>query len=174
MDEIARTAKVSRATLYLHFSGRESLVAALIEDQLGRFIAGVRREVEQFADLEDRLVYGFGHAFRALAHNRALSAVLAVNPRVLHPIIIGDSQALDLGRALVEAAMGNEDLPAECRSLFAEHVARMIHTYILIPTRIIEMAKPGVAEAFARQFLVPVLNALIESGRGKATDHAAV
>ncbi|MEV0332436.1 hypothetical protein [Nocardia sp. NPDC050717] len=39
--------------------------------------------------------------------------------------------------------MGADDLPAESRSLFAEHVARMFHTYVLIPTQLVDMGHGG-------------------------------
>ncbi|GAA1028475.1 MULTISPECIES: TetR/AcrR family transcriptional regulator [Amycolatopsis] len=161
MDEIARTAKVGRATLYLHFSGRENLVSAMIEDQLAQFLGDVREVLERYDDLEDRLIFGFAHAFRLLRANRALRTVLEINPQILHPAILGDSHALRLGRTLVESTMGAEDLPAETRSLFAEHVARMFHTYILIPSTLADLDAPGGAEDFARQFLVPVRNHLL-------------
>ncbi|OXR41205.1 Fatty acid metabolism regulator protein [Nocardia cerradoensis] len=161
MDEIARRARVGRATLYLHFSGRDNLISAMIEDQLGQFFADVQDVLDQHDNSEDRLVHGFAHAFRLLLGNRAVRTVLAVNPEVLYPAIIGDSQPLLLGRLLIESAMGAEDLPAESRSLFAEHVARMFHTYVLIPTQLVDMAAPGVAEDFARQFLLPIRDHLL-------------
>ncbi|MBC7299689.1 MAG: TetR/AcrR family transcriptional regulator [Nocardia sp.] len=161
MDEIARRARVGRATLYLHFSGRDNLISAMIDDQLARFFADVQTVLDRYDSGEDRLIYGFAHAFRLLSGNAALRTVLAVNPEILQPAIIGDSQALLMGRILVESAMGTEDLPAESRSLFAEHVARMFHTYVLIPTKLIDMAVPGIAEDFARQFLLPVRDHLL-------------
>ncbi|MFC4376875.1 TetR/AcrR family transcriptional regulator [Nocardia halotolerans] len=161
MDEIARRARVGRATLYLHFSGRDNLISDMLEDQLARFFAEVQGVLDQYDNGEDRLIYGFAHAFRLLYGNVALRTVLAINPEILHPAIIGDSQALLMGRVLVESAMGTDDLPAESRSLFAEHVARMFHTYVLIPTQLVDMAAPGAAEDFARQYLLPVRDHLL-------------
>ncbi|MFI9531661.1 TetR/AcrR family transcriptional regulator [Nocardia fusca] len=169
MDEIARRARVGRATLYLHFSGRENLISEMIEDQLAQFFADVQAVLDQYESSEDRLIHGFAHAFRLLYGNAALRTVLAVNPEVLHPAIIGDSQPLLLGRVLVESAMGAEELAVESRTLFAEHVARMFHTYLLIPSQLVDMAAPGVAEDFARQFLVPVRDHLL----GKVRDATA-
>lgn len=168
MDEIARRARVGRATLYLHFSGRDNLISAMIEDQLAQFFADVQAVLDQYESGEDRLIYGFAHAFRLLSGNLAVRTVLAVNPDILQPAIIGDSQALLMGRIMAESAMGAEDLPAESRSLFAEHVARMFHTYVLIPTQLVDMAAPGVAEDFARQFLLPVRDHLLASAKGAA------
>ncbi|MFD3705287.1 TetR/AcrR family transcriptional regulator [Nocardia sp. NPDC058658] len=165
MEEIARRARVGRATLYLHFSGRDDLIAAMIDDQLARFFADVQTVLDQHDNGEDQLVYGFAHAFRLLFGNKALSTVRAVNPEILQPAIIGESRALLMGRALVESAMGTQDLPAESRAVFAEHVARMFHTYMLIPTQLADMTAPDVAEDFARQFLLPIRDHLLAQAR---------
>ncbi|MET9213563.1 MULTISPECIES: TetR/AcrR family transcriptional regulator [unclassified Nocardia] len=166
MDEIARRARVGRATLYLHFSGRDDLISAMIEDQLAQFFADVQAVLDQHENSEDRLIYGFAHAFRLLFGHRAVQTILEVNPEILYPAIIGDSQALSMGRILVESSMGADDLPAESRSLFAEHVARMFHTYVLIPTQLVDMAAPGVAEDFARQYLLPIRDHLLANAKG--------
>ncbi|MEU3011611.1 TetR/AcrR family transcriptional regulator [Nocardia asteroides] len=171
MDEIARRARVGRATLYLHFSGRDDLISAMIEDQLAQFFADVQAVLDQHENSEDRLVYGFAHAFRLLDSHRAVRKILEVNPEVLYPAIIGDSRALSMGRILVESSMGADDLPAaeSSRSLFAEHVARMFHTYVLIPTQLVDMAAPGVAEDFARRFLLPVRDHLLAEAEDATT-----
>ncbi|WP_267468031.1 TetR/AcrR family transcriptional regulator [Nocardia beijingensis] len=169
MDEIARRARVGRATLYLHFSGKDNLISAMIEDQLERFFTEVRSVLDRYESSEDRLVFGFAHAFRLLYGNVALRTTLAVNPEALHPAIIGESQALLLGRILIESAMGAEELALESGTLFAEHVARMFHTYVLIPTQLVDMSAPGVAEEFARQFLIPVRDHLLGQDQGSTT-----
>lgn len=174
MNEIARRARVGRATLYLHFSGRDDLVSAMIDFQLQSFIADIRQYLDSYDDPEDRLVHGFGHAFRTMAGNRALQAVLKTRPELLTSAVIGDSRALNMGSELVETTMGTGDLRDTARAMFAEHVARMFHTYILIPTRIVAMSEPGVAEEFAREFLVPVRNALMHGAEDENTDRPSV
>lgn len=37
MDEVARYAKVGRATLYKYFPGRDALIAAFVQQELARF-----------------------------------------------------------------------------------------------------------------------------------------
>ncbi|MGK8486755.1 DUF3703 domain-containing protein [Nocardia asiatica] len=65
-----------------------------------------------------------GSPMPAACGNAALRTTLTVNPQALHPAIIGESQALPMGRIVAESSITAEDLAVESRPLFAEHVAR--------------------------------------------------
>ncbi len=64
MEQIARTAKIGRATLYLYFNGREALIAALVEAELARYFADIQSVIDRYQDTDDRLVHGFAAAYR--------------------------------------------------------------------------------------------------------------
>lgn len=161
MDEIARQARVGRATLYKYFPGRDALIAATVQTELARFSRDVQTVIGWREDPDDRLIYGFAHAYRLLRQHPALSTILKVNPQVILPYIVGDSYALNLGRAFVEAALNIDDIPGPARSEFAEHVTRAIHTLILIPSTVIDLDSPDGPEDYARCFLIPVKTHLI-------------
>ncbi|MCE5288397.1 MAG: TetR/AcrR family transcriptional regulator [Nocardiaceae bacterium] len=156
MDEIARRARVGRATLYKYFPGREALLNAVIERELVRFFAEVKAVSEGYADPEERLVHGFAVAYRLLRDHPAVQPLRKQNPELLVPYVITDSSyALNLGRSFVED-MGVEDFPEARRQQFAEHFARAYHSLILIPSPVLGLDEPGGAERYARDFLLPV------------------
>ena len=133
MDEVARRARVGRATLYKHFPGRDALIGAVVRTELAKF-AEVQSVVERYDDPDERLVHCFAHAYRLLSHHPAVSRILRLNPESFLPYVIThDSYALNLGITF------RRIIPVEGRPLratrtqYAEHVARAFHTMILIP-----------------------------------------
>ncbi|WP_111509909.1 TetR/AcrR family transcriptional regulator [Mycobacterium kyogaense] len=161
MDEVARLGGIGRATLYMHFKGKDSLIQALVSAELQRFFAAISRAVSDIEDPDERLIVGFSAAYRWLRDHQALQTTLKVNPDALKPYIIADrSVALDRARELIESLVRNETIPAEMQAPFAEHIARQIHSLVLIPGGVVDIDGPMGPENYARRFLVPALVAL--------------
>lgn len=161
MEEIARQAKIGRATLYLYFKGRDALISALVQSELARYFAGIQVVVDQYDSSDDRLVHGFAQAYRLLRHHPALTTVLRVNPEILLPYLIAeDSLALNLARGFVDSTFDDEDLPQAVRAPFAEYLSRAIHSLILIPGGALNIDSPEGPENYARMFLLPVLRSM--------------
>jgi AcrR family transcriptional regulator len=55
MDQIARDAGVSKATVYAHFESKERLFAAIIENGCSAYLEGIVPEVEQLDDMREAL-----------------------------------------------------------------------------------------------------------------------
>lgn len=161
MDEVAKRARVGRATLYKYFTNRDALVHAAVRIELDRFFAKVQRVTDEYPDPRDRVVHGFAYGYRELRSHGVVQAVLRLNPELLLPYIAhADSPALDLGREFVIAASGPDYLRADVLPQFAEHVARAFHTLILIPTNVFGLDGPDGPEDYARDYLLPVLDHL--------------
>ena len=56
MDEVARRARVGRATLYKHFPRRDALIGAVVQTELAKFFAEVQSVVERYDDPDERLM----------------------------------------------------------------------------------------------------------------------
>src|SRR5438309_8202453 len=84
LDDVAREASCSRATIYRLFpGGKDSLLDAMTRLELGRFYDGLARCLDEAAGLEDLLVSGITYASRALDRHEALRFVLAHEPEVV-------------------------------------------------------------------------------------------
>lgn len=157
MDEVARRAKVGRATLYTYFPGRDALLAAAVADDLARLTDAVSRATAGCDDGEERLVQGFAQAYRSLRQHGPLSAILRINPEILLPFVITDSRdTLDMGSTLIESSLGLDDLDETSRGALSEHVTRLLHTLMLVPQTTFGLQDPDGPEEYARAFLVPV------------------
>lgn len=157
MDEVARRAKVGRATLYTYFPGRDALLAAAVADELGQLTDAVTRAAADCDDGDERLVKGFAQAYRSLRGHGPLNAILRINPEILLPFVITDNpDTLDMGSALIASSLGLHDLDETSRAALSEHVTRLLHTLMLVPQTTLGLGDPDGPEQYARAFLVPV------------------
>ncbi|MFE3445313.1 TetR/AcrR family transcriptional regulator [Nocardia sp. NPDC059180] len=158
MDEIAHRARLARATLYLHFPGRQALIGAAVRAELNRFFADLATVVSGYDDIEQRLVEGFGYGFRALREHRTLNAVLELNPQILLPYVVGDAPAIARARRTVVEFIPVEALAEGVDAeVIAEQIVRSFHTLILAPSTVFDLDGPDGPERYARRFLVPLL-----------------
>jgi AcrR family transcriptional regulator len=160
MDEIAHRARLARATLYLHFPGRDALINAAVTWELDRFFADVSKVVRSYQDPEDKVVHGFAHAYRLLRSHKTLNAVLELNPQILLPYVIGDARAIDRARATVSKYLVPAELPPGIdREAVAEQIVRTFHTLILAPSKVFDLDAPDGPEKYARTYLLPLIRA---------------
>jgi AcrR family transcriptional regulator len=77
MNEIARAAGCSRATLYRYFENREALRTAYVSRETHRLFEAVGEQIRDIADPPERLVAGIVTALRLVRESPALSAWFA-------------------------------------------------------------------------------------------------
>ncbi|WP_019203017.1 TetR/AcrR family transcriptional regulator [Tsukamurella sp. 1534] len=134
MGALAKRARLARATLYQHFTGKEALIEAVVSSELDKFYARIHDYAEGIADNDERLVRGFGFAYAYLREHRALQRVLAVSPAMLLPYIHGESRQIQQGRNFVvkEIRIGEfrEDADVDA---FADFFVRQLHSLLLTP-----------------------------------------
>src|SRR3954464_611743 len=136
LDDVAREASCSRATIYRLFpGGKDSLLDALTRLEVARFYDGLARRLDDTATLEDLLVVGITYASRALDGHEALRFILAYEPEVVLPKV-AFRQADRVLACVTEFAapylaphVGGEEAPR-----VAEWVARLVLSYTLSPT----------------------------------------
>jgi AcrR family transcriptional regulator len=133
VEDAAREARLSRATVYRHFpGGREQLVAEVVAWEAGRFFARLASAVEgaaSFADLvEDALVF----AHRAIEEHEVLQKILQTEPeRLTTQLTIESGRLLALVRGFLLPYVEREGLrPGVDPSDAADYVARMLLSYI--------------------------------------------
>ncbi|MCB0932369.1 MAG: TetR/AcrR family transcriptional regulator [Mycobacterium sp.] len=77
MNEVARAAGCSRATLYRYFDNREALHAAYVHQQARALNLNLAELVSEISDPGDRLLAALTHALRLVRENPSLSAWFA-------------------------------------------------------------------------------------------------
>ena len=147
VEDAAREAQVSRATVYRHFpGGREELVQEAIRWETGRFFLALARSVESAPDFAGVLEEGLVQAHLLVNEHVVLQSLLRQEPERLLP-------------ALTEEARGILPFIAE---FLRPHLAR-------------QPLRPGVGADEAAAYLARMILSLINSpGRWDLTDRAAV
>jgi AcrR family transcriptional regulator len=138
LEDAARSAGVSRATLYRYFpGGRDELLGAVITWETLRFFLRLAEAVADAPDLETLLVDGIVFAHRAIEEHEVLRRILGTEPELLTPQLTVDApRILNLIRTFFIGRFDGHELreglpPGDA----AEYVARMTLSFISSPGR---------------------------------------
>lgn len=133
MNEIARVAGCSRATLYRYFESRDALHTAYVHREAQRLYRDIADRVAGTTDPADRLVEGLLTAARSVRDNPALSSWFAPTAR---PIGGEMAERSDVVAAMVGAfvrSLGTQDADAVDRQ--ARWLVRVLTSLLMFPGR---------------------------------------
>jgi len=160
LDDVAREAGCSRATVYRAFpGGKESLVCSVVAVEVGRLADGLRVTLAGHADdLEDLLVAGIVHAARWLTGHDALRFMLAHEPELILPRVAFHqmNQVLEVACAIVGPALAPH-VGAHEAGRAAEWVARLVFSYTLSPSDAVDVRDEDAVRVLVRDFVLPGL-----------------
>lgn len=160
LEDAARAAGVSRATLYRYFpGGREELVEAVITYETLRFFQTLAEAVEDAPDLESLLVEGIFFAHRAIVGHAVLQRLLETEPeRLLPQLSLESSRVIGLIAAFFEARFAGHELAEGVEaSEAADYVARLTLSYIGSPGGWDLSDKEQVSQLVRTEFLAGLL-----------------
>ncbi|HEY8544296.1 MAG TPA: TetR family transcriptional regulator [Acidimicrobiales bacterium] len=164
MEDVARRAGVSRITVYRRFATKGALVDHVVRREIRRYFDRFLVDIEQARTAADRVVVGFVSSLRAIRHNPLIRNLMAADPDALIPTTIGDNgrtfatvQAFVAGQLRREQQAGNVD-PAVNVDIVAELMVRLCASFLVIPSRVVDLDDEEQLRDLARQFLVPMLN----------------
>ena len=133
VEDVARAARLSRATLYRHFpGGRDQLMREVIAWETGRFFGRLAEAVAGAPDfarlLEEALVF----AHRAVEEHAVLQKVLQTEPeRLLPQLTVDIERILVFIRGFLVPYLEREQLaPGVDAEQAADYVARMLLSFI--------------------------------------------
>ncbi len=86
VDDIAREARYSRATIYRLFpGGRDEIVSSMVASQVDSFFASIASRLEGIDEISDQLVVAMVAAADLIAAHEALGFVMAYEPELVLP-----------------------------------------------------------------------------------------
>lgn len=155
IDDIASESGVSRATLYRLFpGGREVLFEALRVRELEEFFTALRAEVDGAEDLEELLVGMAVAATRALRADEHLAVMLATEPgQIASQLTVeGLPRIISMATAALVPQV-REFLEVDRAALALDLLARIVISYFLAPSGLVDLGEPHSARAFLRPFI---------------------
>lgn len=162
MDDIAREAGVSRATVYRVFpGGKDRLVETVVQHELGRLFHEAESEAQQAQTLEELICVGVEMAMRMLTGHAALNYMVHHEPEAVLPLFAFHRLA-PLLADVVELSRPHlaRFLPGDAIAPGAELLARVVLSYSFSPS--LGFADPRDSRSIrrlVRTYLLPALTA---------------
>jgi AcrR family transcriptional regulator len=150
MNEIARAAGCSRATLYRYFESREALRTAYVHRETRRLGRAIKERIDGIDDPRERLVASITAALRMVRENPALSSWFAVTRPPIGGEVAGRSNVITaLAAAFVNSLGPEEPAVVERR---ARWVVRVITSLLMYPGQ-----DEAEERAMIEEFVVPIV-----------------
>jgi AcrR family transcriptional regulator len=164
LDDVARQAGCSRATVYRLFpGGKDGLMESVANAEISRFFTGIAERVAAAPTLEDALVLGMSEAGRRLTTHPALQYLLEHEPGAVLPHLAfrAMEQVLAAARAFAAPLLARW-LPAaadtsDTAERTAEWAARLVVSYAITPAQGVAIEDEGSVRALVQRFVMPGL-----------------
>jgi len=162
VDDVAREAGISRATLYRYFPGRGAVLAAVVQAETERLQRGLDDALADVTSLPEALAAVAGFGARAFVGHEALQHLLVTEPGTVlpHLCFAGADTLLGVAADRVAPHLCRFMGPLQARRT-GEWLARIVLSYALAPP-------PGPTEAavlsVVREFVVPAAEERAASG----------
>jgi AcrR family transcriptional regulator len=133
VEDAAREAGLSRATVYRYFpGGREELIDAVVAWEHARFFTRLYDEVHDAESLEEVMERGLMFAHRAVLEHEVLQRILVTEPEVLLPTLTVEANGtVEVIAAFLEPYLHRHELaPGVDVPQAARFLARMVLSYI--------------------------------------------
>jgi AcrR family transcriptional regulator len=150
MNEIARAAGCSRATLYRYFENREALQTAYVHRETRRLGRAIREQIDGIEDPRERLIASIAATLRMVRDSPALASWFAVTRPPLGGELAGQSEVITALAAAFVNSLGPQD-PAVVQRR-ARWVVRVLTSLLMYPGR-----DDDEERAMIEEFVVPII-----------------
>jgi AcrR family transcriptional regulator len=150
MNEIARAAGCSRATLYRYFENREALRTAYVHRETHRLGHAIQQEIEGVDDPRKQVTAGIAATLRMVRESPALASWFATTRPPIGGQVAGQSDVIAALAAAFVSSLGPEE-PALVERR-ARWVIRVITSLLLFPGR-----DEADERAMIQEFVVPIV-----------------
>ena len=156
LDDVAKAAGCSRATVYRLFPGKQQLLGAYVAREakaLGEHLAYV---VTPATELGEAAALVMSEGTRYLTEHRALAFVATHEPELILPYLAFERESVLLHAAadLVAPAFA-AFLPVERANRLAEWIARMTLSYLFCPSEHLDITDVAQVRALVEEFVLP-------------------
>jgi AcrR family transcriptional regulator len=153
VDDVAREAGISRATLYRYFPGRGAVLAAVVQSETQRVQRGLDEALGEVTSLSEALAAVAGFGARAFVGHEALQHLLATEPGAVLPHLCfgGADNLLRVAADRIAPHLCRFMGPLEARRT-GELLARIVLSYALAPPP--EPTEAAVLSV-VREFVIP-------------------
>jgi AcrR family transcriptional regulator len=150
MNEIARAAGCSRATLYRYFENREALRTAYVHRETHRLGRAITAKIDGIEDPRERLIASITTTLRMVRESPALASWFAITRPPIGGELAGQSEVITALAAAFINSLGSEDVAVVERR--ARWVVRVLTSLLMYPGR-----DDDEERAMIEEFVVPII-----------------
>ncbi len=170
VDDIARQAGVSRATVYRVFpGGRDEILAAVVDTEMARLFSALGVRLGEAGELGDALVSGIVEASTRLCRHAALAYLVEHEPEMVlgHLAFDESNRLLTTASRFTAPFLARWMSPVEAERV-AEWATRIVLSYALSPSAGMDLTDPAHTARMVETFVLPGIVAL-HSSAARAT-----
>jgi len=162
LDDIAREASFSRATVYRTFpGGKEAILGAVVDTEVARLFSALAVVMGEAADLEDVLVAGMTEAAQRLSAHSAVAYLCVYEPGLILPkLTFAEMDRILLVAGDFAAPFFARWLEPDQASRAAEWAVRIVLAYVADPSPELDLTDPADTRDLVRTFVLPGILAL--------------
>lgn len=171
VEDVAREAGLSRATIYRTFpGGRDEILAAVVDTEAARLFSALGFRLGAASDLNDALVAGIVEASVRIRDHEALAYLVAHEPEtILGHLAFEDSERLLRAASRFAAPFLARWLrPAEAARV-AEWATRIVLSFAISPSDRTDLCDPEQAARLVETFVMPGVRALHRAATPQTT-----
>jgi AcrR family transcriptional regulator len=165
LDDVARQAGYSRATVYRVFpGGKDAVLEAVARTEVSRFFARLVEQFEAAESLEDLLVAGMTEAGRTIRDHDALQFLLAYEPQTVLPrLAFSRCDEVLASASAVAAPFLARWLAPDDALRAAGWATRLVLSYSTVPSAGADLADEQSVRRLVRTFVLPGLIPLLRT-----------
>ena len=162
LEEIARTARIGRMTMYRRFATRADLIDALYEREMQRFLKELLGAVSEIRAPSDRIAEAWAFFVTFVRAHPLWASLNESGPDQLGPFTTPAAASLiETARAMLAQQVllvpGQADVPVADAELAAETAIRVAHSWMITPEGGVDVDDPEEVRDYARRFIAPIL-----------------
>ncbi len=172
VDDIARRAGVSRATVYRVFpGGRDEVLSAAVDTEMARLFSALGVRLGEAGDLTEALVGGIVEASARIRGHRALAYLVEHEPEMVlgHLAFEESDRLLATASGFAAPFLSRWMSPGEAVRV-AEWATRIVLSYAIAPSPSMDLTHPAAVARLVERFVLPGIQALHAAEVGPTID----
>lgn len=161
VEDIARGAGCSRATLYRYFPGKQHLLLAALQTEVARAVRGLEETLDDADTLEDLVAGAMMYGSRVFTEHKALRALLAEDPEMVVPFLSfgGADETLRVAAVTSAPYMERFGLARGDALMAGEWFTRLVLSYVATPSDMVDLRDETSVRRLVAELILPGLAA---------------